>query len=819
MDTQINSQNANLATSSSSNPIDIVSSSVGDTDLQLAVEKFTTYADTTAVERVAELNLSAKLDKVSVYPEPTFGDYFSNSWFVGRYSWITTQGKGDLIASLSFPDVLFNIPQLWNRIRGFKYFRGGLKFSFRLNATPFHYGAICASVMPMSHGRLDPSYINYYSLTANPHVIIQPTQHETKELEIGWNVPKMWWDIESYAAGSTTEAELTESAHLFIYVLNQLKTTNDCTNPVSLTVTCTFVDPRYNGINQITSDYVSIPYPTFSWPLFLDTILLHDYLPIVLAKKKKTREVAQIGQFIGGVVSTAEKIAGSVAQVVDVASMAAGAAGFDKPDDVSSENRISASWPSFAHGSGAEISRPMSLDPTNATPRLDTTSQQDSTLINDLIGTPMLITSFDIDLTTDDIPFTYNVSPMNMPYFALEKAMVHTPLSYVASCFRYWRGTIHLDFQVICSSFHSGRIRILWNPSDSFVSSTQQSFPAFINKVYDIATNSIFGIDIPYLNDLPFLVSVQSGGPDILPVNGAVQVTILNPITSMCTTGTVIPLTINVWVSGKDFQFGRPTSRFISTVPISIPGAKRAKEYRRKGEQAQIGSFPTQDDAALTPGLAEFEAHALSGFCFGENITDIIDLCRRFSGPTRYITNDKFYIFFWLRFQTQFQGAGFLRYFMSWFRFVRGSFRVRLPRTVANTGGEPFYFSSLSQSVSQSQPILTTIIPNPAVGDQGLDCIPTTDLALPTVSIPYYTNLLFLPVDVVNVTYNLELPGLTISYANNSTNPIPSTAALYEAAGDDFQLLWRGGPPAVTILDEQFTDFLPITQFIYPIVI
>lgn len=91
------------------------------------------------------------------------------------------------------------------------------------------------------------------------------------------------------------------------------------------------------------------------------------------------------------------------------------------------------------------------------------------------------------------------------PGFGLSLAAGCPPsVTWVAQAFRYWRGSLRYRIRVVASKFHSGRIRVVYEPSPLFGTSpypdlSKSSF-AF-NEVFDIANGTVVEFTVPWMSN------------------------------------------------------------------------------------------------------------------------------------------------------------------------------------------------------------------------------------------------------------------------------------------------------------------------------
>jgi len=161
-----------------------------------------------------------------------------------------------MIAYLSFPHLLFQIDTLYSKFLNFRYFSAGIELSVRVNGTKFHYGKLMISAIPnFINGLWDvtstkPSpYMNLYSASSCPHMLVSPTENVVEKLVIPFTLPKLV-DLAQLTSSTTavrnSESLASEIAGVRIFVLNSLRAGADATD-VGYTVFARFVDVHVSG--------------------------------------------------------------------------------------------------------------------------------------------------------------------------------------------------------------------------------------------------------------------------------------------------------------------------------------------------------------------------------------------------------------------------------------------------------------------------------------------------------------------------------------------------------------------------------------------
>lgn len=142
--------------------------------------------------------------------------------------------------------------------------------------------------------------------------------------------------------------------------------------------------------------------------------------------------------------------------------------------------------------------------------------------------------------------------------------------AFAALPFRYWAGSMKFRFQVVCSAYHKGRLKIVYDPN--FIGSNEYNVNYM--RIVDIAEEKDFTIEIGNGQEGP-LLSHHDPGPGSMTQtwsttaftgneqgNGVLGVFIVNELT-VPNTLTNNDIEINVFVSaGDDFEVFVPDDRF-----------------------------------------------------------------------------------------------------------------------------------------------------------------------------------------------------------------------------------------------------------------
>lgn len=225
-----------------------------------------------------------------------------------------------------------------------------------------------------------------------------------------------------------------------------------------------------------------------------------------------------------------------------------------------------------------------------------------------------------------------------------------SPVSFVAHAFRQWRGTLKFRFVAVCSAFHKGRIRFVFEPGDLMDVVGAWNTETNVNQSYilDLSRSKEMTIEIPWATWKSYLsvrapptvepntlfdfttdqtLTVHSNRDDF---NGLLGAHVLVPLTSPAADSEI---RILVFVSGgKDMEFQEPGNafanyRFAGFEPQSGAENDLGAQVLTGNELVTVGQGDNHDicgthGKSLTDKLAEIH--------YGERIVSIRQLMKRY---------------------------------------------------------------------------------------------------------------------------------------------------------------------------------------------
>ena len=605
-------------------------------------QQLTTFAED------ANLGSDDQFHKVTLpnpYPTETIKEWLCRPYPIRHVKWTSAAGVGDLLASALFPRDLFSIQQLWDKISNFHYFRGNVKISIRMNGTKTHYGKIIAMWSP--YPQYDSIYFNrtsnIYSVSGFPHIIVSPTENEVNELTIPFISPLNY----SYLDPSTYQENPYQTFNfggLYVYVLNTLQNMTGANTSVSFTVFANFEDVELAGYTVLknpkptssTSPNITKAISPVANSLRAQAKRLRAPAPIKEAQSKSSKGV--VGSTLETVGNVAAKltsipILNSVASIVSPLAYSLGSIanlfGWTKPDTLEAIKPCVIRYIDSTQTHGLDTATKLALLPDNsvgsglsymgASPRMD---------FDAICATPMLVGIYvwDTSISEGENLFQFPVSPSIMFSELVDGIPRHYPtyLSHVARAFKYWRGDLRYYIQITSSAFHSGRLRVWYEPNDSTNPTNVIDGGNIVSKVLDIQTETDMSFTVPYLSNTLYRTykyenRTRGGSTIVTPEGeaGRIGLSVLNELTSSSTP--VQPVYINVWISGTNMQFGAPV------------GVSFDHELDEEEDSGFVAQGITQEQITKMPyePLIAASTSREEQLCMGEQADHVKDLIMR----------------------------------------------------------------------------------------------------------------------------------------------------------------------------------------------
>lgn len=483
--------------------------------------------------------------------------------------------------------LFFNSTPIKNKINNYTFVNCKLKLKFVINASPFYSGAMAFTYCPLQTltgnsiitdvggGHLMP-----YS--QRPKVWIFPQTCQGGELTLPFLYHKNWLDL------------------TVAYDVQAMGTITPCM--FAPLVSCNGTTGQSVVINVYAwAEDVKLHAPTTKLALQSDEF---DYKPSQIASSvaSATSLLSRI-PVIGPYMKATSVVSSSISSV-------ASSFGFTNVPNMGTVNYVKNTV--FPHNASCEVSVPTdrsAVDPKNEVtidPRTVGLDGTDELSISNIVcretwlGNAILSTTDAVDaltLVSRVTPSLIYSAGSNLPYQM-------TPMGYLSSQFRYWRGDIIFRFKFICTRFHKGRVRITFDPMND-ISATVPDYTTVFNEVVDIGAEQDVEIRVPYSQALTYLrTSFTTGNynlsgaplaPNTVIGNGLITMRVVNPLSAPIATA-AIPVMVFVRAA-ENFEFAAPHNIFGGTQtasPLTLQSAEIT--YPVTPKQVVVGNAITTAD-------------------------------------------------------------------------------------------------------------------------------------------------------------------------------------------------------------------------------
>jgi hypothetical protein len=555
------------------------------------------------------------------------GNFFSRPIKIREYEW----GTGLTLAQDFNPwQDYFENPRVINRLTNFNLLSANLKLKIIVNGNGFQYGRALMAYNPLdsfdefsTHSALVPA--DLVQTSQLPHIYIDPTTSQGGELKLPFFYYKNYMSI--------PDADWREMGQVYLRSLNALKHANGATDQVTISVFAHAEDIQMSSLTNVDATGLT--------PQSGKEVDEANSKGVVSGPATAIAKVAKVASGIGAIAPYAmatEKVATMVAGV-------ARALGYcsppitKAPDPYKPYNTASlanTTVPAPVNKLTVDDKQELTIDP-----RIAGIGPDDPMNIRDIAKRESYLTTFDWDVGTSPETLLWNsrVCPVTWAETGLTPASQVLPACAMAALpFEYWTGTMRFRFQVVCSNFHKGRLKLVYDPNhiDTVEYNTNSM------KIVDISEEQDFTIDIGVAQPENLLLNPRLGSDSVTEIysstpytgnagfgNGTLSLYIVNELT-VPNSSIDNNIQINVFVSmGDDFEVFVPSTRVLNSLTFfapqsgvelgtNVPDAQRTEEP----------SHPLQDQSE-TIGLGEQTLTNMNKVFTGEAITSFRPLLKR----------------------------------------------------------------------------------------------------------------------------------------------------------------------------------------------
>jgi len=550
------------------------------------------------------------------------GAFLSRPTLIDTRTWTTATANGYLGSPLEVWYHYLNNTVITRKLRNFAFMRAKLCLKFVINATPFHYG--------LARVAYEPSVNSANTGYRKSKIRSNPTS-TTQELIPLSQLPGTWLIPADNSAGEI---------HVpFFYHANWLNL-KSAADAKSMGVLKYFVG--FPLTLASASGSTSITINTYAW--LEDVELSGTTAELTLqAADEYDGPVSSVASSVANIASKLDSVPviGKFARATTIgASAIAKIASMFGFTNVPIIDAVHGFEPSAApHLATTEIStmiQKLTVDPKqelSIDPTLHGIGPKDEMSISHLVSRPSILRIYNWN-TSDAVGavlFNSRVSPMmfdgqyilNGSSSQVATRVYHTPMSYIATMFAHWRGDIYFEFEVVCTKFHKGRLKISWDPTGSGGTADLPENTVY-TAILDIGANNKATFRVPYHQAYSFLRMRGIGAlnwsqntsmpADPLLDNGLLIVTVLTPLVSPVSPQ-FVGIKATVW-GADNLELANPVDSISDGTPPSFFDVQAKDEVDTESREVTFG-----DEGGKHPHRYEQN--------FGERIVSLRTLLHR----------------------------------------------------------------------------------------------------------------------------------------------------------------------------------------------
>lgn len=608
---------------------------------------------------------------VAAFSDAQLGDFLQRPLKIQEYSWIPNTQLFEVFNPWSD---FFGNSDVLEKINRFRNLRCKLKMKVLVNGNSFYYGRAMMSYNPyLVNDNVTKNRVFYIQdlvqASQKPHILLDPCSSQGGEMTLPFIWPENMLDI-------TLPNWEDNMGRVTIHDFDVLQHANGGTDPITVTVFVWCEDLKLSvpTASVAQSGVGDQPLDKYGFPL---PFVEQASGKLKEKKMKKSNNTSTIDEFTkDGLIS---KPASAIANAANALSMipvlapyakatsmvatkvgqVAKLFGYSRPQVVEDTRvYVPRYMGNLCNSDSPEPLVKLSLDSKNEL-SIDTRVMglggHDELTINSIAQRPSFWRQFDWpeSATTDTLLTSMLVGPYYMQTLDAPPVQeLHmTALAFAAAPFSCWQGSLKFRFNVVCSEYHRGRLRIVYNPNTNPVGPIP--FNQTYSTIIDISEDRDFEYEVkwaqvrawarnPGPGSYPASILVSDSDPIVggSPFdNGTLSVYVVNELATPSTATANVK--IQVWVSaGDDFAVSVPTTDGLSKMSL----------YQQQSESAPEALAETNDESNAPVCVPDIESFGTESDKFsednqylvyqGERILSFREMMRRYQYHNSYWPDD-----------------------------------------------------------------------------------------------------------------------------------------------------------------------------------
>lgn len=546
--------------------------------IRLPNSDLTTTLDAQVSKEVASVSFDSTVEGVTVerhlekeFPKPimeamdpnhvnTVIDYLNKPVIVDQVTWATSATRGTILNNS--PNNGFNSwtyvsgVQMWvDKLKGFLGLRSTLCLRLEINGTPFHAGRLRLCYYPaadISDGKHKNHEGNFISLSQLPGVDI-----EASESAVTLRIP-----YTSIARFIELNAPVVRDwGRIYIVVASPLTIGADGPTTVAARLWAWQEDVQLYGqtIGVVTQGPDTLKAPKKP---------AGRLAPSDAESRPVTSFLASASNAVGALSSipAVAPYTGPTAWALSLMSNVASAFGWSKPMTEASVSRVyQNAFATSANSNGIEVVHNLALDADSKVRAIDdmAPSGMDESSFSFIKNQFSYLTSVNYTDTTPvgDVQFLKIELAPRLLRLDTGGRTYHTPVSWLASGFEYYRGGFDIKIKMAKTTFHRGKIQVSFVPGINPIGVTLEESAFAYRHIIDLSEGNEFCFRIPYM--LPL---------DYLPTFLAASTFYMHYVTPLRSSGNVSgAIAMDIYVRGApDLQYQFPVDP--EFVPFQVQG-------------------------------------------------------------------------------------------------------------------------------------------------------------------------------------------------------------------------------------------------------
>lgn len=533
-------------------------------------------------------------------------DAFMARPLIASYEW---NGLSSLDTGFSPFRSMLNNPRIINRINNYAFIRGKVHVKVCVTGTAFHYGKAILAYEPWPLQTVNAPYP--IQITQLPHIDIDPSVGEAGSME---------YDIlHPYNSFSLTEETGQGMPDwVFLRELTPLRRVGTGTGTVRIVIYYWMTDVVLQCPTEVNSTFL-------------------------LEQSGEMSSLPRVSTAINAVIPYIGRYAKATEMILSTMAKAAILFGFSRPNPpIEASHMQNKPMSNISNYNLKDNSVKLALDAYNEItidPSAVGCSEPDSMSIVGIAKRECLIHTFSWTTANSygDNLFVNMVTP-NLAKDVTSLIYSMPPCALASVPFKYWRGSMKFRFEIVCSNFHRGRLRFVFDPraGGAELSNTNVSY----TQIVDISEERNVEMCVGWASQTPYLLVGKlrdnapglSGFFDPTHHNGQVSVKVEMPLVTP-DGFQAVSSTVNILVYAcmcDDFEVNFPTEN-------SVGAYSYLKEQSGVMSDAPLIMDPDNACLNMAEEMPSHEKMAL--LYFGERIVSFRQLIKRYTFLTCYDVN------------------------------------------------------------------------------------------------------------------------------------------------------------------------------------